>query len=40
MKTYKKPMNKVPKGLSEWGITTEEVDQMFLEFCEKDGEEQ
>lgn len=29
----KKPMNKVPKGLSEYGITTEEVEQMFLDFC-------
>lgn len=29
----KKPMVKVPKGLSEYGITTEEVEQMFLEFC-------
>lgn len=33
----KKPMNKVPKGLSEYGITTEEVEQMFLEFCGVDG---
>ena len=33
----RKPMNKVPKGLSEYGITTEEVEQMFLEFCEKEG---
>lgn len=32
----KKPMQKVPKGLSEYGITTEEVEQMFLEFCEKE----
>lgn len=32
----KKPMVKVPKGLSEWGITTEEVEQMFLEFCAQD----
>lgn len=31
----KKPMNKVPKGLSEYGITTEEVEQMFLEFCKE-----
>ena len=30
----KKPMKKVPKGLSEYGITTEEVEEMFLEFCE------
>ena len=33
----RKPMKKVPKGLSEYGITTEEVEQMFLEFCEKEG---
>ena len=32
----KKPMNKVPKGLSEYGITTEEVEQMFIDFCEGD----
>jgi hypothetical protein len=30
----KKPMVKVPRGLSEWGVTTEEVEQMFLDFCE------
>lgn len=30
----KKPMGKIPKGLSEYGITTEEVEQMFLDFCE------
>ena len=30
----RKPMNKVPKGLSEYGITTEEVEAMFLAFCE------
>lgn len=30
----KKPMKKVPKGLSEYGITTEEVEEMFLNFCE------
>ena len=29
----KKTMVKVPKGLSEFGITTEEVEAMFLEFC-------
>ena len=29
------PMNKVPKGLSEYGITTEEVEAMFLAFCEQ-----
>lgn len=33
----KKPMVKVPKGLSDYGITTEEVEEMFLEFCKKDG---
>ncbi len=32
----KKPMVKVPKGLSEYGITSEEVEQMFLAFCEAD----
>lgn len=32
----KKPMKKIPKGLSEYGITTEEVEQMFLEFCKRD----
>lgn len=32
----KKPMKKVPKGLSEYGITTAEVEKMFLEFCEGD----
>lgn len=32
----KKPMVKVPKGLSEYGISTEEVEEMFLEFCRKD----
>lgn len=31
----KKPMVKVPKGLSEFGITTEEVEEMFLEFCKQ-----
>ena len=29
----RKPMMKVPKGLSEYGITTAEVEQMFLDFC-------
>ena len=33
----KKPMQKVPKGLSEYGVTTEEVEQMFLDFCAQDG---
>ena len=33
----RKPMKKVPKGLSEYGITTEEVELMFLEFCEQEG---
>lgn len=32
----KKPMVKVPKGLAEYGITTEEVERMFLDFCEQD----
>ena len=35
-KICRKPMRKVPKGLSEYGITTEEVEQMFLAFCERD----
>lgn len=30
-----KPMEKVPKGLSEYGITVEEIEKMFLDFCEK-----
>ena len=34
----KKPMVKVPKGLREYGITTEEVEDMFLAFCAKDGD--
>lgn len=29
-----KPMNKIPKGLSEYNITTEEIKQMILEFYE------
>lgn len=33
----RKPMVKVPKGLGEYGITTEEVEQMFLDFCRKEG---
>lgn len=32
----KKPMVKVPRGLSEYGITTEEVEEMFLAFCKQD----
>lgn len=32
----RKPMNKVPKGLSEYGITTEEVEKWWLEFCEQE----
>lgn len=31
----KKPMEKVPKGLSEYGITTEEVERMFIAFCKE-----
>ena len=29
-------MVKVPKGLSDYGITSEEVEQMSLAFCEQD----
>lgn len=29
-------LKKVPKGLSEYGITTEEVEQMFLDFCNQE----
>lgn len=32
----KKPMEKVPKGLSEYGITTEEVEKMFIAFCKEE----
>lgn len=32
----KKPMKKVPKGLSEYGITTEEVEKWWCEFCEQE----
>ena len=32
----RKPMKKVPKGLSDYGITSEEVEEMFLDFCEAD----
>ena len=32
----RKPMKKVPKGLSDYGITSEDVETMFLEFCESD----
>lgn len=31
----RKPMKKIPKGLSEYGITTKEVEEMFLDFCEQ-----
>lgn len=31
-----KPMVKVPKGLGEYGITTQEIEAMFLAFCNKD----
>ena len=34
----KKPMVKVPKGLYDYGITTEEVEQMFLDFCAQDNQ--
>lgn len=33
----RKPMVKVPKGLSDYGITTEEIEEMFLDFCRQDG---
>ena len=29
----RKPMAKVPKGLSEYGIATEDVEQWWIEFC-------
>lgn len=32
----KKPMVKVPKGLSDYGITTQEMEEMFLAFCKSD----
>ena len=32
-KICNKKMIKIPKGLSEYGITSEEVEQMFLDFC-------
>lgn len=32
----KKPMKKVPKGLGEYGITSAEIEEMFLTFCEQD----
>lgn len=28
-----KPMEKIPKGLSEYGITTDQIEEMFLDFC-------
>lgn len=28
-----KPMVKIPKGLGEYGITTDEIEQIFLDFC-------
>lgn len=34
----RKPMQKVPKGLSDFGVTSDEVEQMFLEFCKQDCE--
>lgn len=30
-----KPMVKVPKGLAEYGITTEEIEAMFLAYCDE-----
>ena len=32
----RKPMQKVPKGLSEYGIASDEVEKMFLAFCRMD----
>lgn len=32
-KICRKPMKKIPKGLSEYGITTEEVERWFVDFC-------
>jgi hypothetical protein len=34
-----KEMKKVPKGLIEYGITTEEVENWFIQFCKEDGHE-
>lgn len=34
----RKPMKKVPKGLADYGITSEDVETMFLAFCESDAE--
>lgn len=31
----RKPMKKIPRGLSEYGITSEEIEQMFLDFCKQ-----
>ena len=36
----KKPMEKVPKGLSEYGITTDEVEKMFIAFCKEHQKEE
>ena len=33
-----KATDKIPKGLSDYGITTEDVEKMFIEFCEKEEE--
>lgn len=33
-----KSMTKFPQGISQYGITSQEVEQMFLAFCEKDEE--
>lgn len=32
----RKPMKKIPKGLGDYGITPEEVEAMFVAFCEQD----
>lgn len=34
-KICRKPMQKTPKGLYDYGITTDEIEQMFLDFCEQ-----
>lgn len=35
----RKPMVKVPKGLGEFGITTQDIEQMLMEFHEQFGHE-
>ncbi len=36
MKIFDVNAVRIPKGLSEYGITTEEIERMFLDFCEQD----